>query len=95
MKRTIGTPGLGERLRLVRKKNGLTQAEFAARLGVGRDAVASYEVGRVAPDGAFIRLACYEFGVERSWLETGEEGKHGGIPGRKTGNGAGHALLFR
>lgn len=80
MKRTIGTPGLGERLRLVRKKSGLTQAGFAARLGVGRDAVASYEVGRVAPDGAFIRLVCYEFAVDRSWLENGETPQREGQP---------------
>ena len=71
MKKTIGAPGLGERLKRVRKTNCLTQTEFAARLGVGRDAVASYELGRVTPNGAFIRLVCYEFGVDRTWLENG------------------------
>ena len=38
---------LGERIRSLRKKKGLTQEELASRLGLQKSAVAKYENGRV------------------------------------------------
>ena len=61
-----------DRLRLVRKNSRLTQAEFAAVLGVGRDAIASYELGRVMPTKAYLILVSKEFGVNIQWLSTGD-----------------------
>lgn len=60
------------RLRLIRKDAQMTQAEFASKLGVGRDAVASYELGRVVPNTAYLMLISREFNVRLEWLENGE-----------------------
>lgn len=60
------------RLKAVRKTVGLTQQEFADRLGIKRGAVANYEIGRNAPIDAVISLICREFGVDEHWLRTGE-----------------------
>lgn len=61
-----------ERIKELRKYLGLTQQEFADRLGIKRGAVANYEIGRNAPIDAVISLICREFGVNESWLRTGE-----------------------
>ena len=60
------------RLKAVRKAVGLTQQEFANRLGIKRGAVANYEIGRNDPIDAVISLICREFGVNETWLRTGE-----------------------
>ena len=60
------------RLKAVRKAVGLTQQEFADRLGIKRGAVANYEIGRNDPIDAVISLICREFGVNETWLRTGE-----------------------
>ena len=36
-----------DRIRQIRKENELTQKEFAERLGVKQNTVASYEMGRI------------------------------------------------
>lgn len=60
-----------ERLKLVRKKMGLTQEEFADRLGIKRGAISNYEIGRNVPIDAVLSLICHEFGVNNEWLRTG------------------------
>lgn len=62
-----------ERIRQVRKQMKLTQAAFAARVGVTRDVVASWENGRVEPPEAVVRLLCREQGISYLWLKTGQE----------------------
>ena len=54
------------RLKAVRKAVGLTQQEFADRLGIKRGAVANYEIGRNDPIDAVISLICREFGVNET-----------------------------
>ena len=61
-----------ERIRKIRKDNGLTQEQFATRLGVKRNTVATYEMGRSEPRDAALLLICREFGVNEEWLRTGE-----------------------
>lgn len=63
---------MNERLKELRKNLGLTQQEFAERLGIKRNAVTNYEVGRNAPADMVISLICREFGVNETWLRTGE-----------------------
>ena len=63
---------MNERLKELRKSLGLTQQEFAERLGIKRNAVTNYEVGRNAPADMVISLICREFGVNETWLRTGE-----------------------
>lgn len=63
---------MGERLKELRKKLGLTQEEFAKRLGIKRNAVTNYEVGRNDPADLIVSLICREFSVNESWLRFGE-----------------------
>ncbi|MDD7390031.1 MAG: helix-turn-helix transcriptional regulator [Lachnospiraceae bacterium] len=61
-----------DRLKLLRKKLGLTQQVFADRIGIARGNVAAYEVGKNAPSDAVISLICREFNANEIWLRTGE-----------------------
>jgi DNA-binding transcriptional regulator YiaG len=45
-----------ERIAALRRALGLTQAEFAARLGVRQQTVSEWETGRYEPRGASIRV---------------------------------------
>lgn len=60
-----------ERIKEIRKKLDLTQQEFANRIGVKRNTVATYEMGRSAPSDAAISLICREFNINEDWLRTG------------------------
>ena len=60
-----------ERIKKVRKDASLNQSEFGAILGVSRDAIATYESGRVVPDAAKRMLICEKFHVNPEWLENG------------------------
>ena len=61
---------INERIRQVRKDNGLTQDEFASRLGLKRNSVAMIEAGRATSDQTIYAI-CREFGVNETWLRTG------------------------
>ena len=61
-----------ERLKAIRKHAKLTQRQFAERIGVSRDVIASWEIGRVQPSEAVLRLICRECGVGYEWLKNGE-----------------------
>lgn len=61
-----------ERIKTLRKELGLTQQEFADRLGISRGNVATYETRDGNPGGSVIQLICREFHVRESWLRTGE-----------------------
>lgn len=60
------------RIKELRSHFNLTQQDFADRLGIKRNTVATYEMGRSVPSDAVIILICREFGVNESWLRTGE-----------------------
>lgn len=61
-----------DRIKAIRKELGLTQEKFADRLGVKRNTIATYEIGRNEPIDAVISLICREFNVNEEWLRTGE-----------------------
>lgn len=61
-----------ERIKLLRKELHLTQQEFAERLGIKRNTIATYEIGRNEPIDAVIKLICGEFNVNEDWLRSGE-----------------------
>lgn len=61
-----------DRIKEVRTVLGLSQQEFADRIGIKRGAVANYEVGRNEPIDAIISLICREFHVDERWLRTGD-----------------------
>lgn len=50
----------------------MTQQEFAERIGSVQNTITGYETGRRVPSGQVIALICKEFGVNETWLRTGE-----------------------
>lgn len=60
-----------ERLKEIRKALGLTQKEFAARIGIKQNTIAQYEIGRNEPIDAVVSLICREYNVDEVWLRTG------------------------
>ena len=61
-----------ERIKKLRKSLDITQQEFATRIGVKRNTVATYEMGRSVPSDAALSLICREFGVSEAWLRSDE-----------------------
>ena len=62
--------------RIAEVRGGLTQADFAARLGVDRKTVVRWEAGERLPDGASLLKLVMEFGADLNHLLTG----HGDRP---------------
>lgn len=62
---------LNNRLKEIRLEINQTQTEFGNLLGVSRDAIASYERGRVVPSDTFIQLLCTKLLINENWLRTG------------------------
>ena len=60
-----------ERMKVLRKKLGLTQQQFADQLGIKRNTVANYESGRNDPMEAVISLICKTFDVNEAWIRDG------------------------
>lgn len=63
---------MNERFKVLRKKLGLSQDEFASRLGLTRGAVTNIELGKTEPKPLFISLVCSVYDVSEHWLRTGE-----------------------
>lgn len=63
---------MNERIKKLRKALGLTQQEFANRIGMKRNTVANYEINRNEPSNSVVSLICREFGVCEEWLRTGK-----------------------
>ncbi len=63
---------MNERLKQLRRALGLTQQEFAKRIGMKQNTVATYEMGRGHPSGRAVRYICNVFHVREEWLLTGE-----------------------
>lgn len=62
---------MNERIKELRKALGITQAEFGTRIGLKRNTIATYEMGRNEPTQAVITSICREFDVNETWLRTG------------------------
>lgn len=62
---------MNERIKEIRKKEGLSQQKFADKLGIARGNIAAYEVGKNAPSDAVISLMCTKFNIKEEWLRTG------------------------
>ena len=63
---------MNERLRELRKSMNLTQQEFADKIGITRNTLASYETGKSNPGDAAVSLICSKLNVDETWLRTGE-----------------------
>ena len=66
-----GGDDLNERLKALRKKIGLTQQEFAERLGLKRNTVATYEIGKATPSDRVLSDICAKFSVNEDWIRSG------------------------
>ncbi len=63
---------LGQRLRLVRKKLGLTQEECARKAGIRVQTWRKYEAGKAEPGVQKLYFLAREYKVSISWLLTGQ-----------------------
>lgn len=64
---------LGDRIRLARKRRGLTQRDVARHYGISREAVQQWEAGRVNPRGERVRALALLLQVSVEWLMTGAD----------------------
>lgn len=62
---------LPERLRQARESAGMTQRDFAKKLGAGLTSWQDYEAGRNMPGGQVFEALC-RLGYSADWLLTGE-----------------------
>lgn len=60
-----------DRIKAIRKAKNLTQEDFARDLGVSITNIKSYETDRRKPSTAVIQLICNKYGVNETWLLTG------------------------
>lgn len=60
-----------DRIKYVRSALGLTQEQFASKIGLSRNYVAKIEIGNREPSDRTISDICREFGVSETWLRTG------------------------
>lgn len=63
---------IGERIRLVRKKSKLTQAEFGEKIGLKQSSLGQIESSTRNATDRTILLICEKFNVREVWLRTGE-----------------------
>ena len=62
---------MNERIKYVRAERGLTQEQFANKIGLTRNYVARIEIGERTPSDRTISDICEKFGVNEKWLRTG------------------------
>ena len=76
---------MADRIQQVRKTGGLSQEEFADRLGVSRQAVSKWESGQSVPDAEKIVRMSEVFGVTTDYLLKGvRPAEDTAEPGRRT-----------
>lgn len=63
--------GIGDRIKEARKSKGMTQQAFADAIGLKRNTVATYEMGKAMPSDRTISDICREFNVNEIWLREG------------------------
>lgn len=61
----------GERVKEIRKKNGLTLEKFGERLGVAKTTISRIENGVNGLTDQMCKSICREFRVSEEWLKTG------------------------
>lgn len=63
---------MNERVKLIRKKLGLTQELLAQRLGIGKAALSMIETGKAGLSSRNRNILVQELNVNPEWLETGQ-----------------------
>lgn len=62
---------MNKRIKQIRRELGLTQAEFASRIGLKQNSIALIESGKRNISNQAILSICREFGVSEEWLRYG------------------------
>lgn len=57
-----------DKLKLLRKANNMTQADFAASIGTSRGNLANLECGNVKPTPIFINCVSLMYHIDKNWL---------------------------
>lgn len=60
-----------DRIKEIRNKYNMTQQEFADKLGIKRNTIATYETGKSNPSDSAVMLICREFNINEDWIRTG------------------------
>ncbi|WP_026487138.1 helix-turn-helix domain-containing protein [Caldanaerobius polysaccharolyticus] len=68
MNREIGENTLGKKIRMLRKKAGLTQKQFGDIFNIAKSTVSQYESGKSRPDDDTKKKIARYFGVSLDWL---------------------------
>jgi len=63
---------VGERIKQLREILGLTQTEFASRIGLSYKMLGLYERGKYEPSEKVLKLISSTFGVSYEWLKEGK-----------------------
>lgn len=66
---------IGDRIKEIRKERGLTQVVFGEMMGVSHSHISKIEANKEFPSDTLIKLICLDFGINESWLRTGEGSK--------------------
>lgn len=62
---------IGQRIKLIRQKVGLSQDEFAKKLGYSKRALINWEKGIADPSVSLLQTLLQEYSVDLEWLVTG------------------------
>lgn len=68
----VDSVDMGKRIKALRKALGLSQKEFAERLGKGLATIQRWESGQTVPNDKTLRLISHTFGVSYEWLKEGK-----------------------
>lgn len=60
-----------DHIKKIRKELDLTQQKFADKIGVKRNTIAMYEMGKTIPSDQTVKSICREFNVNEEWLRNG------------------------
>lgn len=65
---------MNERIKLIRKKLGMSQQDFGDRICITKSSVSCLESGRNNPSSQTIKLICHQFNINEDWLLHGTGG---------------------
>ena len=64
---------MNSRIKMIRQNEGLTQSQFADKIGLSRNYVAMIEIGQREPSDRTISDICRIFDIQEDWLKHGLE----------------------
>ena len=71
---------IGDRVREIRRENGLTQKEFGESLSLKTSTICLLENGGIRRSDRTLNAICKEYSIRKDWLLTGEGEKYANQP---------------